>query len=99
MALLSKINIGGTIYDIKDAAARAAIAELTGGVEGLGTAAALNYAETVTNDNTVLPTGAAIVQYVGEQIADINSFEYEVVQELPEASADTMYTIYLLADA
>lgn len=99
MALLSKINIGGTIYDIKDAAARAAIAELTGGVEGLGTAAALNYAEAVTNDNTVLPTGAAIVQYVGEQIADINSFEYEIVQELPEASADTMYTIYLVADA
>lgn len=99
MALLSKINIGGTIYDIKDAAARAAIAELTGGVEGLGTAASLNYAEAVTNDNTTLPTGAAIVQYVGEQIADINSFEYEVVQELPTASADTMYTIYLVADA
>lgn len=98
MAFLSKINIGGTIYDIKDATARAAIEKLTGGVEGLGTAAALNYAEAVTNDNTVLPTGAAIVKYVGEQIADINSFEYEVVETLPEASADTMYTIYLVAD-
>ena len=98
MALLSKINIGGTIYDIKDAAARAAIAELTGGVDSLGTASKLNYSEAVANDNT-LPTGAAIVQYVGEQIADINSFEYEVVSELPEASADTMYTIYLVADA
>ena len=98
MALLSKINIGGTIYDIKDAAARAAIAELTGGVDSLGTAAQLNSAETVANDNT-LPTGAAIVKYVGEQIADINSFEYEVVEKLPTASADTMYTIYLVADA
>lgn len=98
MALLSKINIGGTVYDIKDAAARAAIETLTGGVEGLGTAAALNSASTVTNDDTVLPTGAAVVKYVGDQIANINSFEYEVVQELPTASADTMYTIYLLKD-
>jgi hypothetical protein len=98
MALLSKINIGGTIYDIKDAAARAAIEQLTGGVDSLGTAAEKDYADAVANDNT-LPTGAAIVKYVGEQIADINSFEYEVVEALPTASADTMYTIYLVADA
>lgn len=97
MALLSKINIGGTVYDIKDAAARASIAELTGGIEQLGTAAGKNFATTVTNDDT-LPTGAAVITYVGEQIADINSFEYEIVEELPEASADTMYTIYLKAD-
>lgn len=98
MAFLSKINIGGTIYDIKDAQARAAIEQLTGNVNSLGTAAGKNYADAVANDGT-LPTGAAIVKYVGEQIADINSFEYEVVEALPDASADTMYTIYLLADA
>jgi hypothetical protein len=98
MALLSKINIGGTVYDIKDAAARAAIAELTNGVDSLGTAAKLNYAESVANDNN-LPTGAAVVKYVGEQIADVNAFEYEVVESLPEASAETMYKIYLVRDA
>lgn len=98
MAFLSKINIGGAIYDIKDAQARAAIEQLTGGVDSLGTASEKDYADTVANDGN-LPTGAAIVKYVGEQIADINSFEYEVVDALPEASADTMYTIYLVADA
>jgi hypothetical protein len=98
MAEISKINIGGTIYNIKDAEARRLISELTGGVDSLGTASELNYAEAVANDKT-LPTGAAIVKYVGEQIADINAFEYEVVTELPEASAETMYKIYLLADA
>jgi hypothetical protein len=98
MALLSKINIGGTVYDIKDAAARAAIEQLTGGVDSLGTASELNYAEAVANDKT-LPTGAAVIKYVGEQIADINAFAYEVVTELPAPSADTMFTIYLVADA
>ena len=97
MALLSKINIGGTIYDIKDAQARAAIEQLTGGVDSLGTASEKNFAEAVANDDT-LPTGSAVIKYVGEQIADINSFEYEVVEALPAASADTMYTIYLVAD-
>lgn len=98
MALLSKINIGGTIYDIKDAQARAAIEKLTGGVNSLGSASEKDFAnEVVAGD--ALPTNDAVIKYVGEQIADINSFEYEVVEELPVASAKTMFKIYLLADA
>ncbi len=98
MALLSKINIGGTIYDIKDAQARAAIEQLTGGVDSLGSASEKDFAgEVVAGD--ALPTNDAVIKYVGEQIADINSFEYEVVEELPAASAETMFKIYLVADA
>ena len=63
MALLSKINIGGTIYDIKDAQARAAIEQLTGGVDSLGTASEKDFAEAVANDDT-LPTGSAVIKYV-----------------------------------
>ena len=79
MALLSKINIGGTIYDIKDAYAREEIKKLIQDIEGLGTAAGLDYADAVA-DNNSLPTGSAIVKYVGDQIADINAFDEKYEQ-------------------
>lgn len=98
MAFLSKINIGGTVYNIKDAAAQQSIAGILESLGKLGTAAQKNASEVVGNDGN-LPTGSAIVKYVGDQIAEINAFEYEVVETLPEASAETMYKIYLVRDA
>lgn len=38
----------------------------------------------------------ATKEWVREQIADINQFEYEAVDELPNASAETMDKIYLI---
>ena len=41
----------------------------------------------------------ATKQYVDSAIAGVNSFEYEVVESLPTASASTMHKIYLMADS
>lgn len=48
------------------------------------------------DDTPEVPEECATKEWVREQIADINQFEYEAVDELPTASAETMDKIYLV---
>ena len=88
--LLSKINIGGKVYELKDAIAREALNDLR-------TAAQKDYVEAIS-ESADLPTAAAVKAYVDAQVGSINKFDVHVLtdgQELPTASADTMYILYL----
>lgn len=88
--LLSKINIGGKVYELKDAVAREALNDLR-------TAAQKDYVEAIS-ESADLPTAAAVKAYVDAQVGSINKFDVHVLtdgQELPTASADTMYILYL----
>lgn len=51
-----------------------------------------------TTDHNHIPTAEAVSKFVNSAIGNINQFKYNVVDTLPTASADTMYTIYLVAD-
>lgn len=51
-----------------------------------------------TTDHDHVPTTQAVSTLVNNAIGNINQFKYEVVDTLPTASANTMYTIYLVAD-
>lgn len=51
-----------------------------------------------TIDHNHIPTAEAVSKFVNSAIGNINQFKYNVVDTLPTASADTMYTIYLVAD-
>ena len=51
-----------------------------------------------TIDHNHIPTAEAVSTFVNNAIGNINQFKYNVVDTLPTASADTMYTIYLVAD-
>lgn len=51
-----------------------------------------------TTDHDHVPTAEAVSTFVNNAIGNINQFKYNVVDTLPTASADTMYTIYLVAD-
>lgn len=82
--LLSKINIGGILYDIKDAYAREQI-------EGLVDAAA-GYMKTTGQ----FADDAAVKAYVDAQVGTINKFDVAIVETLPTANADTMFILYLV---
>lgn len=85
---LSKVNILGQVYEVKDLEAREKLATLK-------TAAYADLEETLTNGNN-LPTGAAVKAYIDSHIGAISSFEIRVVNELPVASAATMFAMYLV---
>lgn len=51
-----------------------------------------------TIDHNHIPTAEAVSTFVNNAIGNINQFKYNVVDTLPTASVDTMYTIYLVAD-
>ena len=79
--LLSKIQIGGKTYEVKDVVAR----------ESLEALSYVAYTDIFAND-------AAIKSYVDSQVGAINKFDVHVMldgEELPTASADTMYVLYL----
>lgn len=88
--LLSKVNIGGEVYDLKDAYAREEIAKL-------GTAALRNVASAISDGDGKIADAATVKAYVDAQVGAIHNFEYEIVSQLPTASASTMYKIYLVA--
>ena len=99
-ALLSKMKVGGVIYDLKDAAARTELDTLVGthAVEALGTAAWEAVASEVKAGGTGLPNVAAVKAYVDSMIETIPEFDVVVVadgEDLPVASADTFHKIYL----
>lgn len=84
--LLSKINIGGVLYDLKDAYAREQIALL------------LEDAAKHMDSTGIFTDDAAVKAYVDAQVGAINSFEVVVADALPEASENTMFQLYLVAD-
>ncbi len=86
--VLSKIQIGEQLYTLKDSAAQAKLAELK-------SAAYADLENSLTNGNN-LPTGAAVKAYVDSHIGSISNFEIRVVDRLPEASAETMFAMYLV---
>ena len=84
--LLSKINIGGKLYDLKDAWAREQIASLSGAAEGFMTTSG------------IFAGDADVKSYVDAQVGSINKFNVAVVDTLPEASEATMYVLYLVPE-
>ena len=89
---LKQIKIGDNVYYIKDAAARAILDTYT---------ALPTYTPTTdigATGNTVATT-ETIKRYVDAQVGAIHKFDVTIYEELPAASADTMYILGLVADA
>ena len=104
--LLSKIQIGGKTYEIKDLIARQNIGSLSAGLDAIAAdLAALKYVEATgvyANDAAIkaaIEAGdASMKSYVDAQVGAINKFDVHVMQAeeaLPTASAETMYVLYL----
>ena len=97
--LLSKIQIGGKTYEVKDLIARENIGTLSAGLDKVaGDLAALSYVKATGQ----FADDAAIKSYVDSQVGAINKFDVHVMvegEELPTATADTMYVLYLKPDA
>lgn len=88
---LKQIKIGDNTYFIKDAAARAILDTYT---------ALPTYTPTTdigATGNTVATT-ETIKRYVDAQVGAIHKFDVTIYEELPAASADTMYILGLVAD-
>lgn len=105
-ALLSKIKVGGVIYDLKDAAARENIATLLGShaVEALGAAAWKAVAENISGEGLV--DASVVKAYVDSQVGQIHNFDVVIDSDgtaatgpSVTASAATMYKIYLVPSA
>lgn len=97
--LLSKIQIGGKIYEIKDAVARAKLNELLNQAHIAYTGI---YADDAAIKAALEAGDKAVKDYVDAQVGSINKFDVRVLaadEELPAASADTMYILFLKPDA
>lgn len=96
--LLSKIQIGGKTYEVKDLIARENIGTLSAGLDAVAAdLAALSYVKATGQ----FADDAAIKSYVDAQVGAINKFDVHVMAEgeaLPTASAETMYILYLKPD-
>lgn len=71
--VLSRLNVSGTIYDLKDADSRTKLATLLGGktAEALGTAAFLDSVGTVAEGGTNLPTAGAVYAAIQTAVAGL----------------------------
>lgn len=98
MGLLSKIQVGETIYDLKDAQARTDLSTILSGhaVEALGAAAWKAVAAGISDSGLV--DAATVKNYVDAQVGAIHNFDVTIYESLPEASAETMYIIGLVED-
>jgi len=85
--LLSKIQIDGKVYELKDLVAREKLSALRD-------AAIQNVADGIGGDGLI--KAADVKAYVDAQVGSINKFDVAIVDVLPEASADTMYILYLV---
>lgn len=98
--VLSKLQIGDVLYNLKDAEARAEVTKLLGELKA---AAYKEVVEAVTGSAN-LPTDAAVKAYVDAQIGSINKFDVVIGEKglggepNVAASADTMFKLYLIAD-
>ena len=98
MAVLSKIQIGGQIYDLKDAKGRTDITTLLGdhALEALGAAAWKAVAANISGEGLV--DASVVKAYVDSQVGALHNFDVVVLpdgEELPAASADTYLKLYL----
>ena len=99
--LLSKIQIGGKVYEIKDLIAREKIGDLSKGLDAIigDLANYMAYTGIYADDKAVKDAidVKADKSYVDAQIGLIKQFKIEVIKQgsLPMASEDTMYTLYL----
>lgn len=96
--LLSKINIGGVLYDLKDAYAREQIALILEDAAKHMDSTGI-YADDAAVKKAIEDGDKAVKDYVDAQVGAINKFDVAVVDELPTASADTMYILYLVKKA
>ena len=98
---LSKFKIGGVIYNLKDAEGQQKLADEVAKLK----AAAYKDVVTAVSDSAELPTAAAVKSYVDSQVGSINKFDVVIDAKgtaagpSVTASADTMYKLYLVADA
>lgn len=93
--LLSKIQIGGKTYEVKDVIARESIESISADL------AALSYVQ----KDGVFESDTKIKEYVDAQIGSINKFDVVIGVAGDDgkpnvaASADTMYKLYLIQNA
>ena len=93
--LLSKIQIGGKTYEVKDVIARESIESISADL------AALSYVQ----KDGVFESDTKIKEYVDAQVGSINKFDVvigvagEGGKPNVAASADTMYKLYLIQNA
>jgi hypothetical protein len=98
--LLSKIQIGGKVYELKDLIARNSIEELAGIIDALKYVASTGiYADDAAIKAAIEAGDTSMKNYVDAQVGAINKFDVAVVDTLPDASADTMYILYLVKKA
>lgn len=92
------ISVDGTDVAVKGLKALAFKESLAKGDVGLGNVEnkTMDAAPTASSENYV--TSGGVKTYVDNAIAAVKQFQYEVVNALPAASADTMGKIYLVAD-
>ena len=99
---ISKIKLAtGDIVTIKDAQGRADMTTLLGGhaLAALKAAAWLDVDASLVDGGTGVATSGTIKSYVDSRVGAINKFDIKVVDSLPTAGADTMYILYLVAEA
>ena len=99
---ISKIKLAtGDIVTIKDAQGRADMTTLLGGhaLAALKAAAWLDVDASLVDGGTGVATSGTIKSYVDSRVGAINKFDIKVVASLPEPSAETMYILYLVAEA
>lgn len=95
--LLSKINIGGELYDLKDAYAREQITSLLEDAAKHMDSTGI-YADDAAVKKAIDDGDKAVKDYVDAQVGSINKFDVRVLgteESRPEASADTMYILFL----
>lgn len=103
--LLSVFNVGGVNYNLKDAAATAKLETLLGKqtIQELGAAAWKAVAANISGEGLV--DASVVKDYVDSQVGQIHSFDVVIdadgTADGPSvaASKDTMYKIYMVADA
>lgn len=98
--LLSKIQIGGKTYEIKDLIARENIEALASIVDAINYIKNTGvYADDAAIKAAIEAGDQANKNYIDAQVGAINKFDVSVVDVLPEASASTMYILYLVRQA
>ena len=103
--LLSVFNVGGVNYNLKDAAATAKLETLLGKqtIQELGAAAWKAVAANISGEGLV--DASVVKAYVDSQVGQIHSFDVVIDADgtaagpSVAASKDTMYKIYMVADA
>lgn len=90
------ISVDGTDVSVKGLGSLAYKNSLTKSDVGLGLVVNAEQDSTPTANSTNYVTSGGVKNYVDTAISGISQFQYEVVESLPTASADTMGKIYLV---